>query len=502
MKRDERSSHIISQDEKFLEEFKAEIEKVLSDPFPVFNIDKICDKRSVGRTTLYRRVKEITGKTPNDFIMDIRLERAAELLKNNAGNVGEVTQMVGFSKQDYFARLFKKKFKQSPKAYQLSFKKSNLEGDQVEAEEPSAAESPEPGVTFMLQISTRDMDRELPFRVPLPGLGKLFQSTVGTPQREELYQFIKNIYDPDSLSPSAAHDALKYHQTPEIIKKMQKNIEDLRDDVFRKGNRPGMTGSIAVDRFDVGDGEAYRNTGAVALVCMESGFRLDSPGSTLLETLPFGKTFNFCYSEPFYDQVVAVGALGTAVLVAGDMVVTAAHMVNDKNVTGLRFLFDFVMEDPVTPPDRVQADNVYKGIEIIDRVHNPDVSWALVKLDRSVKGREAVSLSQKNPFYEQPIYVIGHPLGLPLKLTPGAPIHRLDPGNFSAELDVYSSGSGSPIFCAETHELIGIVSRSRPADLRWTGSCLVSLPYRNNALDPRGSQCTRASQFTEQIQKP
>lgn len=502
MKGDERSLKIISQDEKFLEELKAEIEKVLSDPFPEFNIDKVSEKLCIGRSTLYRKVKAITGKTPNDYIMDIRLERAAILLRENAGNVTEVTHMVGFQRQDHFARLFKKKFEQSPKAYQLSFNRPYIDGGSGEAEEPPTVESQEPEVTLMLQISTRDMDRELPFRVPLPGLGKLFKSAVGTPQREELYQFIKNIYDPDSLSPSAAHDALRYFQIPEIIKKIKKNIEDLKDDAFRKGNRLGIPGSGYLDRYEVTEDRGYQNTEPVALVCLESGLHRDSQGNTLLETLSLGEAFNFCHSEPFYDQAIAAGALGTAVLVAGDMVVTAAHIVNEKNVTGLRFVFDFVMKDPVTPPDQVQEDNVYKGIEIIDRVHNPDISWALVKLDRKVKGRKAAILSQRNPFYEQPTYVIGHPLGLPLKLAAGTIIHQVTPDNFSVELDVYSSGSGSPIFCAETHELIGIVSRSRPADLRWTGSCLVSLPYPNNALDPRGSQCTPTSQFKEQIQKP
>jgi AraC-like DNA-binding protein len=118
---------VLSQYDRFLEEFKAEIKKVLSDQEPKFNTDKICDKLSVGRSALYRRVKEITGKTPNDFIMDIRLERAAELLRKNAGNVGEVTYMVGFQSHGHFTGLFKKRFKQSPKAYQLSFKKSYLE---------------------------------------------------------------------------------------------------------------------------------------------------------------------------------------------------------------------------------------------------------------------------------------------------------------------------------------------------------------------------------------
>jgi V8-like Glu-specific endopeptidase len=124
----------------------------------------------------------------------------------------------------------------------------------------------------------------------------------------------------------------------------------------------------------------------------------------------------------------------------------------------------------------------------------------LIKLDRNVTGREIAVLSQRNIFYEQPVYVMGHPCGLPLKYAPGATIKETNPNYFRADLDVYGSNSGSPVFCAETHELIGIVSRGKVTDFRWTEDGWITLRYAKTDPDYKGSQCSRVSMFGKLLQ--
>lgn len=109
-----------SQDEKLLKKIQAFIEKSMSDPETDISINALCDKLYMTRTPLFKKIKELTGETPNEYINSYRMERAAQLFRKNYGNVSEVARAVGFSDPSYFSKLFKRKFKQNPKAFQLS----------------------------------------------------------------------------------------------------------------------------------------------------------------------------------------------------------------------------------------------------------------------------------------------------------------------------------------------------------------------------------------------
>jgi ligand-binding sensor domain-containing protein/signal transduction histidine kinase/DNA-binding response OmpR family regulator len=105
-------------DREFLHDLHKVINKNLSDE--EFNVEQLCKKLYMGRTTLYRKVLALTGETPTDFIRSYRLKRGAELLKKNFGTVLEVAFEVGFSNSSYFAKCFKEKFHQLPSEYQAS----------------------------------------------------------------------------------------------------------------------------------------------------------------------------------------------------------------------------------------------------------------------------------------------------------------------------------------------------------------------------------------------
>jgi len=107
-------------DQKFLHELHNVINKNLSDE--EFNVEQLCKKLYMGRTTLYRKVLALTGETPTDFIRSYRLKRGAELLKQNFGTVLEVAFEVGFSNSSYFAKCFKEKFHQLPSEYHAANK--------------------------------------------------------------------------------------------------------------------------------------------------------------------------------------------------------------------------------------------------------------------------------------------------------------------------------------------------------------------------------------------
>ena len=70
-----------------------------------------------GRTLFFKKVKQLTGLTPNDYIRKIRLEKAAELLLTTNMTAAEIAYKVGFDDQYYFSKSFKRYFGQPPSQY-------------------------------------------------------------------------------------------------------------------------------------------------------------------------------------------------------------------------------------------------------------------------------------------------------------------------------------------------------------------------------------------------
>lgn len=81
-----------------------------------FTVDSLCREMAMSRTMFYVRLKSYTGKSPQEFIRAVRLERAAVLLR--AGHhVGDVAGEVGYDNAKYFSTSFKKYFGVSPSKY-------------------------------------------------------------------------------------------------------------------------------------------------------------------------------------------------------------------------------------------------------------------------------------------------------------------------------------------------------------------------------------------------
>jgi signal transduction histidine kinase/DNA-binding response OmpR family regulator len=104
-----------SLDNTLLKKIQKTIDKNLSDPD--FGLEELADALYMSRASLYRKVRNLTGQSPNKFIQSYRLKRSLDLLKSNAGNVTEVAYQVGFSSSAYFTKCFKEKFKRLPSEF-------------------------------------------------------------------------------------------------------------------------------------------------------------------------------------------------------------------------------------------------------------------------------------------------------------------------------------------------------------------------------------------------
>lgn len=111
---------ISEKDEKLMREITAVIEDHLIDSD--FNVAMLQETVGIGQKLLYRKVKQITGVTPVEYIRNIRMEKAARLLKEGRFSISEVMYMVGFTKSGYFSKCFQEAFGMTPSAY---IKKTN-----------------------------------------------------------------------------------------------------------------------------------------------------------------------------------------------------------------------------------------------------------------------------------------------------------------------------------------------------------------------------------------
>ncbi len=104
-----------SIDKAFLEEVIECIETHFEDE--KFGVEDLARAASMSISQLNRKLNALVGQPAGELIRSLRLQRAADLLKQNAGSVAEISYKLGFSDQAHFSRAFKKQFGQTPSAY-------------------------------------------------------------------------------------------------------------------------------------------------------------------------------------------------------------------------------------------------------------------------------------------------------------------------------------------------------------------------------------------------
>lgn len=85
---------------------------------PTLSVDDLAEAMGYRRSIFFKKVKALTGQTPADYIRTLRMNRAAEMLREETVSVAEVAYQVGISEPHYFTRIFKQQFGISPKKYQ------------------------------------------------------------------------------------------------------------------------------------------------------------------------------------------------------------------------------------------------------------------------------------------------------------------------------------------------------------------------------------------------
>jgi AraC-like DNA-binding protein len=115
----------VSADQIFLQKVIELIEKHFEDE--KFSIDNLAEKVCMSVSQLNRKLNALIDQPAGQLIRSLRLQRAADLLKHNAGSIAEISYKLTFTDQAYFSRAFKKQFGVSPS----EFRSSHLERNEI-----------------------------------------------------------------------------------------------------------------------------------------------------------------------------------------------------------------------------------------------------------------------------------------------------------------------------------------------------------------------------------
>lgn len=106
------------RDKEFVDKLQSLLEQQLDND--QLNVDEMATMMGLGRTVFYRKVRGLTGYSPNEYIRIIRMKKAAELLLEDRLTVSEISYKVGINDPLYFSKCFKQQFGVAPTVYRRS----------------------------------------------------------------------------------------------------------------------------------------------------------------------------------------------------------------------------------------------------------------------------------------------------------------------------------------------------------------------------------------------
>jgi hypothetical protein len=223
-----------------------------------------------------------------------------------------------------------------------------------------------------------------------------------------------------------------------------------------------------------------------------------------------GNFNGLCPRQPWWCQPVVIERSGEAFgsfgysgyLLAPDLVLTCWHGWEHFQHARQLAIFDYLARHGCDVPVqlRLQSAAAIEPVPVLGADGGgvgdaPQCAgdWVVLRLAQRV-GRPADAVPLAEPRLGGSAYVLGHPLGLPAKLTEGGAVLGVDRTTFRLDVDTYTGNSGSPVFDADSHALIGLVIEGPPGVGDFTpqprGRCY---EYRRSGAETGGTLCVAVS---------
>jgi AraC-like DNA-binding protein len=121
---DNEEQNISLRDRKFMDKLLVIVEENMSNSELV--VEDLARELAMGRSVFFKKIKSLTGLAPIEFIRELRMKKAAQLILTDEYNMIEVSDMVGINDSRYFSKCFKKIYGMTPSEY----KEQNLHKNQ------------------------------------------------------------------------------------------------------------------------------------------------------------------------------------------------------------------------------------------------------------------------------------------------------------------------------------------------------------------------------------
>jgi V8-like Glu-specific endopeptidase len=187
----------------------------------------------------------------------------------------------------------------------------------------------------------------------------------------------------------------------------------------------------------------------------------------LIGTKTLQEAENVCSGEAYADQPVA--PICSGFLVGPDLLVTAGHCYKSfstpENVCkSFAWVFDYSMKSAGSVPTKnIPLQNIYLCKTVVESQLTPTMDFTIIRLDRKVVGRAPLKIRDSGKVSNSTEFmVIGHPTGLPTKISPHGKITKnTETTTISTTLDTFHGNSGSAVFDAKTGQVEGILIQGK-----------------------------------------
>lgn len=207
----------------------------------------------------------------------------------------------------------------------------------------------------------------------------------------------------------------------------------------------------------------------------------------------YGTRYGLCTTEKFREQNSSAFCSGS--LVGEDTIITAGHCIQSAaDCQNTSFVFGYAVKNSSVLPSTVAAGEVYRCKSIIKQVlKGAGADFAVIQLDRKVTNHAVLPLrTSGEAAVGDQLVVIGHPAGLPTKITTGGKVRSIANAEFLvASVDTYGGNSGSAVFNARTGFIEGILVRGETDFVRSPAGCVISNVCTEEGC--RGEDITRIS---------
>jgi len=278
--------------------------------------------------------------------------------------------------------------------------------------------------------------------------------------------------------------ALCYFLSPIAIAKIQSKV------IYGDDNR--------LEYFQVRRSDVREVADSTAAVVRNTNLQPKADGTTEISAKTFQKSVGLCSTERFAEE--PSGAYCSAFLVGDDMVATAGHCIDDSRCPQSSFVFTYRMSEQGIAPMSVSSSEVYACKQVLEREQTGAQDYALVQLDRPVRGHRILTLAKDPVQVGDAVLTVGHPSGIPTKITDNGVVRSTKSAFFTANLDTYGGNSGSAVFNQNTLEVVGILVRGE-SDFVYdsVNKCAVSNRCASDSC--RGEDVTNISYISEALKR-